>query len=58
MEDTDILGDDLPLSPSKLFERLSQVPNYTWDRSVRLLRTPQDCAGTDLALVRSLSFNI
>ncbi|KIV94754.1 hypothetical protein PV10_02487 [Exophiala mesophila] len=33
MEDTDILGDDLPLTPSKLFERLSQVPNYTWDRS-------------------------
>lgn len=34
----DILGDDLPIAPSRLFERLSQVPNYTWDRSVGLLR--------------------
>jgi hypothetical protein len=30
----DILGDDLPIAPARLFERLSQVPNYTWDRSV------------------------
>ncbi|KAL2427946.1 Peroxide stress-activated histidine kinase mak3 [Exophiala dermatitidis] len=29
----DILGDDLPLAPTRLFERLSQIPNYTWDRS-------------------------
>ncbi|KIX03037.1 uncharacterized protein Z518_06587 [Rhinocladiella mackenziei CBS 650.93] len=29
----DILGEDLPLPPARLFERLSQVPNYTWDRS-------------------------
>lgn len=32
----DILGDDLPLPPARLFERLAQIPNYTWDRSVRL----------------------
>jgi len=28
------LGDDLPLTASKLFERLNQIPNYTWDKSV------------------------
>ncbi|EXJ87783.1 hypothetical protein A1O1_04710 [Capronia coronata CBS 617.96] len=29
----DILGDDLPLPPARLFERLAQIPHYTWDRS-------------------------
>ena len=58
MEDTDILGDDLPLTPSKLFERLSQVPNYTWDRSVWLLVILQDRAKTNMALVRSLPFDL
>ncbi|KAK5955211.1 Chk1 protein kinase [Knufia fluminis] len=29
----EILGADLPLSPSRLFERLAQVPRYTWDQS-------------------------
>lgn len=30
----EVLGEDLPLPPTKLYERLAQVPNYTWDRSV------------------------
>jgi hypothetical protein len=29
-----ILGEDLPLPPARLFERLAQVPGYTWDQSV------------------------
>ncbi|KAJ9619085.1 uncharacterized protein PV06_02509 [Exophiala oligosperma] len=29
----EVLGEDLPLPPTKLYERLAQVPNYTWDRS-------------------------
>ena len=32
MEDTYIL-DDLPLPPARLFERLAQLPGYTWDQS-------------------------
>ncbi|KAK5282822.1 Chk1 protein kinase, partial [Exophiala xenobiotica] len=38
----DILGDDLPLPPARLYERLSQVPNYTWDRSFRPFHTSYD----------------
>jgi hypothetical protein len=34
MEDGFILGEDLPLPPARLFERLAQVPGYTWDQSV------------------------
>lgn len=33
MEDTALL-DDLPLPPARLFERLAQLPGYTWDQSV------------------------
>lgn len=29
-----VLGDDLPLPPARLFERLAQIPGYTWDHSV------------------------
>jgi hypothetical protein len=32
--DDSILGEDLPLPPMRLFERLASVPNYTWDQSV------------------------
>lgn len=32
MEDH-ILGEDLPLPPARLFERLSELPGYTWDQS-------------------------
>lgn len=30
----EILGDDLPLAAPRLFDRLNQIPNYTWDKSV------------------------
>lgn len=33
--DEAVLGEDLPLPPARLFERLAQVPGYTWDQSVR-----------------------
>ncbi|KAJ9654108.1 Chk1 protein kinase [Neophaeococcomyces mojaviensis] len=29
----EILGADLPLPPTRLFERLAQIPRYTWDQS-------------------------
>lgn len=29
-----VLGDDLPLPPAALLERLSQINGYTWDESV------------------------
>jgi hypothetical protein len=32
--DEAVLGDDLPLPPARLFERLAQVPGYTWDQTV------------------------
>ncbi|ETI26074.1 hypothetical protein G647_02851 [Cladophialophora carrionii CBS 160.54] len=38
----DILGEDLPIAPARLFERLSQVPNYTWDRSFVPFHTSYD----------------
>lgn len=34
--DEAVLGEDLPLPPARLFERLAQVPGYTWDQTVRL----------------------
>lgn len=34
MEDSNILGEDLPLPPARLFERLAQLPGYTWDQSI------------------------
>jgi len=40
MEDGFILGEDLPLPPARLFERLAQVPGYTWDQSVSEHRRP------------------
>ncbi|KAJ9615074.1 Chk1 protein kinase [Cladophialophora chaetospira] len=38
----DILGEDLPVAPARLFERLAQVPNYTWDRSFVPFHTSYD----------------
>ncbi|EXJ67505.1 uncharacterized protein A1O5_09518 [Cladophialophora psammophila CBS 110553] len=38
----EILGEDLPIAPARLFERLSQVPNYTWDRSFVPFHTSYD----------------
>lgn len=37
MEDSSLFGEDLPLLPVRLFERLSQLPGYTWDQSVEPL---------------------
>jgi predicted ATPase len=34
MEESNHLSDDLPLPPARLFDRLSQLPGYTWDQSV------------------------
>lgn len=36
MEDNNVLGEDLPLPPAGLFERLAHIPGYTWDQSVRM----------------------
>lgn len=33
MEDSHILGEDLPLPPVRLYERLSQLYGYTWDQT-------------------------
>jgi hypothetical protein len=42
MEDGLILGEDLPLPPTRLFERLAQIPGYTWDQSVRAIDLRSD----------------
>ncbi|KAJ5601674.1 hypothetical protein N7510_011208 [Penicillium lagena] len=34
MEENHPFGEDLPLPPARLFERLSQLPGYTWDQSI------------------------
>lgn len=34
MEESHHLSEDLPLPPARLFDRLSQLPGYTWDQSV------------------------
>jgi len=34
MEWSHFLGEDLPLPPARLFERLGHLPGYTWDQSV------------------------
>jgi hypothetical protein len=41
MEDS-VLGEDLPLPPSRLFERLAHVPNYTWDHSFQPFHSTYD----------------
>lgn len=33
MDDSHILSEDLPLPPVRLFQRLAQLPGYTWDQS-------------------------
>ncbi|KAL4810039.1 hypothetical protein BDV18DRAFT_52126 [Aspergillus unguis] len=33
MDDSHILGEDLPLPPARLFQRLAQLPGYTWDQT-------------------------
>lgn len=34
MEESSPFGEDLPLPPARLFERLSQLPGYTWDQAI------------------------
>lgn len=34
MDGFDSLGDG-PSPPSRLFERLAQIPGYTWDQSIK-----------------------
>lgn len=41
MEDN-VLGEDLPLPPSRLFERLAHVPNYTWDHTIQPFHSTYD----------------
>ncbi|KAJ5095338.1 hypothetical protein NUU61_004694 [Penicillium alfredii] len=34
MEESNLFSEDLPLPPARLFERLGQLPGYTWDQAV------------------------
>ncbi|KAJ5493210.1 hypothetical protein N7539_001956 [Penicillium diatomitis] len=34
MEESHLIGDDLPLPPTRLFERLGHLPGYKWDPSI------------------------
>ncbi|KAJ5158598.1 CheY-like superfamily [Penicillium coprophilum] len=34
MEESTLFGEDLPLPPARLFERLGQLPGYTWDQTI------------------------
>ena len=34
MEESHFFGEDLPLPPARLYERLGQIPGYTWDPTV------------------------
>lgn len=42
MDDGRILGEDLPLPPECLFERLSHIPGYSWDSTQELIHTSYD----------------
>lgn len=37
-----VLGDDLPLPPHRLFERLAQIPGHTWDQSAEIIHSSYD----------------
>ena len=37
-----ILGDDLPLPPQRLFERLAQIPGHTWDQDSEIVHSSYD----------------
>ncbi|EPS29906.1 hypothetical protein PDE_04856 [Penicillium oxalicum 114-2] len=34
MDESHLMGDDLPLPPTRLFERLGHLPGYKWDLSI------------------------
>ncbi|KAK5084514.1 Chk1 protein kinase [Lithohypha guttulata] len=40
--DEAILGADLPLPPTRLFQRLSQIKRYTWDQSITPFHSTYD----------------
>ncbi|PGH02841.1 hypothetical protein AJ80_08791 [Polytolypa hystricis UAMH7299] len=42
MAESSILGDDLPLPPRSLFERLSHIPGYTWDSTSEPIHSSYD----------------
>ncbi|ODH49416.1 serine/threonine protein kinase [Paracoccidioides brasiliensis] len=42
MDDSYILGEELPLPTERLFERLAQIPGYVWDQNSRLFRSSYD----------------
>ncbi|EAW09822.1 putative sensor histidine kinase/response regulator [Aspergillus clavatus NRRL 1] len=53
-----ILGEDLPLPPARLFERLAQLPGYIWDQTVEPFHSTyshwhvfglRHCAETDVS---------
>ncbi|EED19860.1 sensor histidine kinase/response regulator, putative [Talaromyces stipitatus ATCC 10500] len=42
MEEDYILGDDLPLPPARLFERLALLPGYIWDQAIEPIHSTYD----------------
>ncbi|KAL1969582.1 hypothetical protein VTN77DRAFT_8135 [Rasamsonia byssochlamydoides] len=42
MEDHHVLGEDLPLPPARLFERLALLPGYTWDQTIEPFHSTYD----------------
>jgi hypothetical protein len=42
MEDHHVLGEDLPLPPARLFERLSHLPGYSWDQTIEPFHSTYD----------------
>jgi len=53
--DDEVLGEDIPLPPIRLFARLAQIPGYTWDQSVgraqkRLSDSAEDIVDSSIPL--------
>lgn len=42
MEDHHVLGEDLPLPPARLFERLARLPGYSWDQTIEPFHSTYD----------------
>ncbi|KAI5299583.1 hypothetical protein KEM55_001989, partial [Ascosphaera atra] len=42
MKESRILGEDLPLPPECLFERLAQIPDYCWDTTIEPTHSSYD----------------
>ena len=43
MADGDGAGDDLPIPPPRLFERLAQIRGYTWDQTIQPFHSVGPC---------------